>query len=214
MIRVNFRPVFLLNHYSVPTWVISEIFIPIGTAHHISHRVVNAIDPLLQFCVQHRLSLIKQLLLPAGCPVLMSPPQTLQCCCNLCHARSPTSSQQEKLFDQTLHNTTLFTPHGFCNRLFHCLRGTSGKNPWSIFQGTEQAHTDNSSKAEEESELGMHHSLPNSLHSEPDFSPSARACGTAVVALGARGTTEGWGKSKFTFQDSHSKFSCGAVSKL
>lgn len=127
----------------------------------------------------------------------------------------------KKLFDQTLNKITLFTPHSFCNShwLFHYSKGTSGENLWRIFQGIVQAHTDSSSKAEEASELGTHHPLPNSLHSEPDFSPSARARvpppSTAVVALGA--PAEQWkGEENVNsrFRIPTGKFSCGAVTKL
>lgn len=120
--------------------------------------------------------------------------------------------------------TILFTPYVFFNGhwLFHCLRGTSEENPWSIFQWAEQAHTDNSSKVEEESEPGhiTHCLITELLLNHYCLIPwilnqFLTLCqGTAVVALGARGTTEGWGKHQFTFQDSHNKFSCGAVPKL
>lgn len=99
------------------------------------------------------------------------------------------------------------------------MKGTSEENLLRIFQGIVEAHTDSSSKAEEASELGTHHPLPNSLHSEPDFSPSARACvsppSSAEVALGAPvGQWKGEENINSRFRIPTGKFSCGAVTKL
>lgn len=118
----------------------------------------------------------------------------------------------KKIFDQTIHNTTLFTPHSFCNShwLFHCLRGTSGENLWIIFQGLDKAIL---IVPEEESELGTHHLLPNSLPSEPDLSPG-HVCHLLALQWLLWEHLCNNRRMNSPFRIPTSRFSCGAVSKL